>query len=680
MFTVIACNRHIKEDCRKHNSYLRPLLENDNFAFCDWDSEADSLDAAVPALKGLIRDRNAWNLILVCDSKSYGMDNINRKNPFDYVDYVKVPTRFSDIDELSKFHESKAQKYQEALNNPILKLTNWLLGIAIPEKPTMPEEYLNLPAIDDEYLAKLDAMNLNAVDIELAKLRQEKYALLTERFSDNGNIFNKPKAVYVVSERMFNGDYKKSTKIDQKFDEFRYSRFCEDNLYHPKLRYILFDIEYIMSNRNRSQYFEFLTLILLLAVGEIPYQALRPYFVYHISAKCDTTSLEATCAEYVAKLQATNKKINAAIYHEKKKSEQVRYLDDATSEEVFESDVKVPVNVNAKYGRDEFDAKYSSIGLSKDCPTDEEVYWNEQYFTIKKKFIRFLREPRRAVKTALDTDFRLKNKIDDNRALMMTPNQKEDVQYRLEEEESEMVKMHIENVFDSSGYIEEMDKADKEVKRGIAQRMTRKKTLIIGVIVVVMFLFGMLPLIFSNLNNAKSRSFALVFVAVALGIFCVTCVVDLFVLRHRLINRFKHFNYVVSGIMNQINTAMELVSQYLGHACNVLREFSVFDYIKNHDTEGSELMKIYRHHLNDVNQKLEDVTDIFGAYLNKEAIARASDASPYPYDFTVYARYNYDMPCHDEQHTIEFLQNGNEISVPIDYVKSVALEREELYD
>ena len=42
--------------------------------------------------------------------------------------------------------------------------------------------------------------------------------------------------------------------------------------------------------------------------------------------------------------------------------------------------------------------------------------------------------------------------------------------------------------------------------------------------------------------------------------------------------------------------------------------------------------------------------------------------------------YEYEMPSIHSKKRIEYLQKGNEITIPIDYVESVTLTREELYD
>ena len=53
---------------------------------------------------------------------------------------------------------------------------------------------------------------------------------------------------------------------------------------------------------------------------------------------------------------------------------------------------------------------------------------------------------------------------------------------------------------------------------------------------------------------------------------------------------------------------------------------------------------------------------------------------PYDFDFTKMVEYQYEMPYSEIDKCIVFMQEGNEISVPVDYLESVIAEREELYD
>ena len=53
----------------------------------------------------------------------------------------------------------------------------------------------------------------------------------------------------------------------------------------------------------------------------------------------------------------------------------------------------------------------------------------------------------------------------------------------------------------------------------------------------------------------------------------------------------------------------------------------------------------------------------------------------YPYDFTRPVDFQYPIPYEQMQASrIEFMQRGNMVEIPVDFVKRVHIRREDLYD
>ena len=89
MFTVIICDEHIINDCHnKYYIYLKPFLDNEEFAFCKWDTSGNTLNEAVPELKEIIGNKNEWRAIIVNDSSTWNFEAVNKRNPFNYVDSI----------------------------------------------------------------------------------------------------------------------------------------------------------------------------------------------------------------------------------------------------------------------------------------------------------------------------------------------------------------------------------------------------------------------------------------------------------------------------------------------------------------------------------------------------------------------------------------------------------------
>lgn len=680
MFTVIICDRHIIHDCyHKYHIYLKPLMDSEEFAFCPWNTQGETLEEAVPTLRELVRHKKEWRAIVVNDNSTWGFDGVNKRNPFDYVDSKRRDYSFSTVEQVRQFRESEDALIDKALSNPLSRLAIWLCGTPMNTAPLVcyaeHRRQVEQAADGEDYFTVLQELGLNPAEVEEDWVRARRFKRLYERFELRGELFNPPKAFLTVAERAKNVDNELVELAWTRHTEFDYSQFYIDNLYPEKLRYLIFDVAYIKSRRNESNYFNFLTSLLLLAAYETPGGVLRSNRVYKLNMQVDAQCIRDLCNAYNSKLWATVFRIDEIT--KRLREQETQPVDAYTAEECFESHVTLPIEVVNRASKEMLRAKYGSIGLAKDCPADEETYWDDQFHTISKYFVRFLREPRRAVKTATKEDFRAINSIDDERALQLNEYQREDVQYVLEEEERNMVLTTTTQLFNTAQYNKKMREADKEIRRGIGQRMSRKKTLFVGLVGVLAYLVGFMPLLFGNLNTGKSFLFSLGLTAAVLGVFAAIGFVYLLVLRHRLVNRFKHFNYVMSGILKEIERGVESFSKYLSHACNVMREFSVLNYS---ESTYRRKKNILTNHKRIISDKIREVNELFAAYIDPNEVELARDADPYVFDFTVVRDYEYALPYSGALKDIDYLQEGNKLQIPIDFVEEFFVTREELYD
>jgi len=680
MFTVIICDEHIIKDCyHKYHIYLKPFFDNNNFAFCEWNTKAENLDESVPKLKEAIQHKKEWRAIVVNDSSTWGFEGVNKRNPFDYVNSRRKDYQFSSFEQIKSFRSAEEALIDKALCNPLTKLSIWLCGTPINTAPVLcyssEAERIIAAETGEAYFEVLNELGLKSSEVEADWNRDLKFKKLCENFELRGELFNPPTSVITIAERGKNIDAELAELAWSSHTEFDYSQFYMDNLYPEKLRYLIYDVSYIRTRRNENQYFNFLTTIMMLATYECPNGVLRSNRVYKLEMQIDVDCVRELCNAYNSKLWSTISKIEEITHKISEKEKQP--IDKHTAEEYFESNVIIPIEVVTRESRENLKAKYDKIGLSRDCPSDEYDYWDEQFHTINKYFIRFLREPRRAVKTATKEDFRITNEINDERALQLSEYQREDVKYILDEEERNMIATSTTQLFNTAQYNKKMRDADKEIRRGIAQRMTKKTTMFVGLFAVIAYLVGFLPLLFSNINTGKSFTFSLITTGIVLGIFLIIGFVYLFVLRRRLVNRFKHFNYVMSGILKEIENGVSSFSKYLSHACNVMREFSVLNYS---ESSYKKTKHILANHKRIITQKINEVNELFSTYINSDELRLTYDVEPYDFDFTLMRDYEYEMPYAEVRKDIDYMQQGNKVVIPVDYVESITLTREELYD
>jgi hypothetical protein len=206
--------------------------------------------------------------------------------------------------------------------------------------------------------------------------------------------------------------------------------------------------------------------------------------------------------------------------------------------------------------------------------------------------------------------------------------------------------------------------------------MTRRKPLCTAAIALGAFLFGFTPLLLDHIKSPKTVLTALLLTGISVGLLAAIGVIFLLVVRKRLINRFIHFNKVMGGILQDIENGLQAFSRYLGHACNVMREFSVCNYrSRTIDMKRNILKK----HISDIQRKIDGINDLFADCADLRRLGN-DDIRPYNFDFSQPVDYVYDIPYEDTNSEVEFIRKDNRVLVPIDYVKSITLTREELYD
>lgn len=715
MFTVIICSSEFINNLQNHYSYIIDVVsKSEKCAFCTWNTHATTLEAALPELQYIISGKPMWRAVVVQDSLTFGMDCIDKRNPFDAVGAINViqdfnesrifnkldellafeksgtkiePEKWADLDEqiqisnnlIKEYRKKKKENYSAAVSNPLTRLGIWLTGITDKQPSVLPgiPEYLfdDSVEIDRNYYLSLLKAGVLVSEIEQYHILRYKYETLVSNFDKDSMIVKKPEQILVLSERI-------NTHADDSFyskqgdyEEIEYSNFCDDNLYCGRMRFVFSDIQIENNVRNTKDYLTFVSSMVTFAEHEMPDNTVRSQRVYKAETIIDDEKIISFYSKYLSKLYKTKKLLLAS---------QKKYIDDCEKKDVsaeeasgtFESDVHIPVIIQTEYSKNELLAKYNKIGLSKDCPVDEYHYWYNQIREITKKFIRYLREPRRSVQVAVKNDFRKNNTISSKRARNLTDFQLEDIQYHLIEEEQKMIETKTETIFKTKEYTDKLDKADKEIRRGISQRMTKKKTVIVGLIAVAAYFIGFIPLIFGNLNTISSFVFSLAITGIILGIFLIIGFIYLFKLRKKLINRFKHFNYVMSGILRDIENALDEFAVYLSHTCNVMREFSVFKWLNKKEDINLNILK---KHIRDIECKTKEIEEMFVSDYNTR-IDDFSDELPYTYDFTVARDYSYDIPYEDAETIIEYVIKGNQIKSSIGYIESVTLTREELYD
>lgn len=680
MFTIIICRQEIIDDCKaKYNSFLKPLM-NDKYDFACWNTEANNLEEAVPALQDYLSRHKIWRAIIVSDCETMGFSGISKHNPFDVCEHVSNTSSLVDEETIADFRRRKEESFSRALADPLIRLTNWLMGANIIDYDD-PKEVLDVSdeIVDENYFEKICASSFGLyreekiLAYELNRERIIRDELLLEHFGEDAMIDCVPKQVILLAERaVLKKEY--TSNYSEEHLEMQYSQFFEDNMYPAHVRFLLYNMKYMNGHRDADNYFSFLAFLNIFAANEYPNDAIKPERVYSAQAVLSYSKLSYVCNAYLSKLAGTKRYIDRQL--EKLNVSKKSRLDDDLLENVFEQDVTIPITTDYDHSSEELFCTYSEIGIATDSPIEEITYWSKQYDEIQKHFIRYLREPKRSVKLGVKRSLRQQNKLEDERALKMDEFQQENIYFDLLEREEQMVDTQPGDLFDAKEYKAEIETASKEIIRRIGQRMNKRKVQNSCTIALALFFVSVLPALVDAFVNGGGEAVSAFLLVGGCAAFFGVCLIALLVFKKQLINRFKHFNYVMSGIIYNIEASLNEFSVYLSKACNVMRRFSILNFIEN---DGSKTKKIMQKHRNDIEAVMREIYQTFPSYTS-DSVSVEDEWNIYNFDFKKEEAYSYDMPIKENDMNIEFLQCGNQIMIPVDYVEAITLNREEMYE
>ncbi|MCR5006813.1 MAG: hypothetical protein K6A77_13015 [Clostridiales bacterium] len=689
MFTVVIAEKEHLDSIRENHIFLDPFIDKKNVAFCEWRTDEQTLREAVPKLEETVSRREHWRAVIVCNE-----DGLNRKNPFDLVDYTapirqydKAPmdepegdepkgkARGMNLDELTeeegkildrnlatylaKLKKAKFTAFEQAVQNPLTRLVTYLC------QPPLVTNGINRASLDPEFNEYLE---------ENAK-KQELRAQILNGEKVN---FSLPDTIYCVAKRTYMNEGYDIPHSWTPHEDLHYSRFFDQNMYFDRMRYFVFDILPRNHSNYAFDYIRFLFALLILSGHEAPTGSIRPERVYNLQCENDEDGLDELLSRYQSRMSATITDLKTRIRD--RESKQKERLSDREANSIFCANVAVPVSVDSEIDTRGLLADINAYKLSGDCPQDEHGVWKGQLQSSKKTLRLLLKQPRRALKKATGDMHRM-NTADFDKAMLLNEFQLEDLEEHIQAEELKMVTTPTMNLMNPEEYDKKMQEADEVVCKKIETRMSRKITLALCGSILLLYLIGFLPLITKNLKISKTMIGSLSVLGIAFGLLVVLLFVTLICLRRGMRQTVDGFNDVMRGVKNDLDQSMMQYSRYLSSACNVMRGNSVLNYRDQAEDSGTTEVRVMRKHVLDLEKRKAEIQEIFGRFITGKYDMSGVGEDGYEMDFYRTKDYEFDLPMKEgDIRNIEFIENGNLIRVPVRFVKSLKLQREELYD
>lgn len=672
MFTVIIAEKEYLQKIEEYKLFLKPFLSSPDLVMCEWDTDKKGISEMVPALAKKVGRRKDWRAIIICDEKG-----IEQQNPFDLVDYqierYNGPIHAqvgdgneSDIspeyrDYLEREHQKKLQAYEQAAQNPLTRLVTFFCDAPSVTKENHAEFIKNDPGYV-RYIAE----------------NKRKQTLRARIISDEVVETMQPTEIYCIAKRTYHSAAEEFETVWSSHTELEYSRFYDRNMYFDKMRYMVFDILPKVQQGYEFDYIRFLYATLLLGSKDIPSGSLAHERVYRLECENDEAALCRLLQSYEYKMDVTKDDLLQKIKDIRGKKP--RTLSDKDVQQIFSAKPVVPAKVESDFDPNSLYADYSQFGLANGCPQDEAITWDGQYKKSQKSLNKLLKLSRRAMKQVVRESRDIQEDLND--ALLLNEYQIEDVQERINTQEMEMLRTSLTNLYDEKAFLNELDKENKKICNKIEERMYRNSTIIIGLLSALAFLLGFVTLFYSNAEStAFNFASNLTITGLSLGTFLVAAVIVLFFLRRALVSKLKDYNNEMSDISNRVSGAVAQYSKYLTHMNNVRCGYAVLDAIERRHSPDVGKTILYKKHIGDIEAAKENVRRVFGQFMEENVPFDKSNILPYDFNYDRPTDYVYPVPYSAETScTITFIHTGTQTNVPVDFVKSLVVRREELYE
>ncbi len=695
LFTVlIAEKEHIDAIQQDNKLFFEPFLENKDIAFCYWNPAGQTLSESVPGLLDTVGRRKDWRAVIInpCTETS-----IKSRNPFDVVDKSPIstitapapqPTSEETMEEweiawktyYDTLETVKKAVCQSALEYPLQKLSTWLcfqpedyILNDVREKQDVHDWALEMIGRDLKPSTRLEQWERNQYKNEL----RMKETVRREFIADNRLNIAHPTEVHCISIRTAESSFFDPDAYWNIRQESAFSTFADRNMYFDKMRFMVFDLLPRTHRNFRTDYIRFLASVLIFVSNPVPASAMQARRLYDLEAEADDTPLCTMVTSYDKKLSATADVIEGEM--EKIRSEIPSKLNDKMAEALFCTPNDISVLLEDAWDSEKVFAD-KDYGLFYDSPENEYHKWNRDYQASEKALASIAKQQMRSIRKSV-AQSHMASEVADVNISRLTPFQLDDIREYTDAAENEMVASIPADITDLSRYTASLSEESETIKKKISHRMTKKTTLILSAICIGLFVICFLPFLFSNRGTPATTTTALVLSGGMLLILAVIMLVTLLVMRTSVVKAVKSYNNLAHTILNEIHGSMKQFSKYLSSFCNVRRGHSV-QYQAEKDVDVyTKSLRIRKKHQEDIRKKRAYLAEDYRDYFGDRSFCDETMSRPYDYDFDQKAEYAYPAPfLAGDFRQIEFISNGNFVTVPSSYITRISVRMEGIYE
>lgn len=355
-------------------------------------------------------------------------------------------------------------------------------------------------------------------------------------------------------------------------------------------------------------------------------------------------------------------------------------------ENTFEDGVKIvekqhiPVIFTEVTGRDLY-ISTKNIGLSRDCPTDEMMYWISNVREKADNVERYLKMPRRAIdRAALQVKSRAESFFDEEYELDRF--QIEELEEELDTLELQILTSDTRSAVDAKQIQKKVKEIDKQVKKDIAVRMRRSVVISTGMLILFVYLMGYVPYIFDSLQNGGGAfTGALIVSLAATGIAASGGIIALFLLKKQIVASMDHFNELMRSVVSSVNGSARKYEEYFSALCTFMKAQSIYTGVTKRKDDVSERVRNLRTHKQALRTTIARDEELVAAFGIRRDVAFEKNVTRF-FDEDKIPKYNslYYYDIDGGRTEIPLNTAGDMIWAPYKFIAGLRIEREDLYE
>lgn len=672
MFTVIIQSKRSSDLMKDHKFLFKPFVDDGSVAFCDWNESGTDVRSSVPDLYNIVRGKKEWRALILNTDSIYDYKGVfcpNRNNPFDFSQ--------SDTDDMP--HESPI---------PLIRLTHIIGGYS--STPTKEFEK-GFEYTDDESGEKIRVRESELTENEIHQLSMEHYDSLTsvyiekeedpkrvqmqEAMAEKYSFTDiRPAEILLVStkKKVENNEKTRIVESWKNHLEMTSSSFWERNKYPNNCRFLYVDVTNTDNSMYQKELTEFWLSVLTLATNKIAASTLQAYRLYKLHVDVSNDELSKTINLHLNKMMS--------VYAFVKEQLKLRPDYSFDEEEEIVHRQTIPVAIEKSEGKDLY-MNFGKVGLCRDCPEDENVFWSNQVRQKKENLDRYLKSPRRVIDKSANR-LKLKTESFVGEHYELDKFQLADLKEFMGELELKIMSSGVENVVDKKKVNESIVKLDKKVKKEISFRL-RKKTAIVGGLIILAIVFGgYIPYLIQSAKISASAVFAgLGLTLLVLALSACGGLISLLIQRKHIVSVMKKFNDLMRGVANNVRSYAAKFEEYFSDICTFMKAQSILDGIhmrKENAMSNYSLLNAHR-------QALQTAIERDGEWISSYAITRVDEMIPTVTSFfrtEVIPKENslYYFVANNDENDIPINSTGDLVTSPYKFVEKLWIEREDIFD